>query len=98
VPYPASLAERVSGFCIGAGKYLIFVLAEIASSNRGGPCTFGTGVELISACDVRIASKNASFSIKEVDIGLAADLGGLQRFPKIVGKGSILGGRGRRRS
>ncbi len=49
-----------------------------------GPC-IGAGVELISACDIRWCSKDAFFVLAEVDIGMAADVGGLQRFPKIVG-------------
>ena len=44
----------------------------------------GAGIDLSSACDIRLASKCAQFTIKEVDIGLAADIGTLQRFPKIV--------------
>ena len=40
----------------------------------------GAGVDLCSACDIRIASKTAKFTIKEVDVGLAADIGTLQRF------------------
>ena len=45
----------------------------------------GAGVDLSAACDIRLASKWAKFSIKEIDIGLAADIGTLQRFPKVVG-------------
>ncbi|CAI2377865.1 unnamed protein product [Moneuplotes crassus] len=45
----------------------------------------GGGLDLSSACDIRLASKCAKFTIKEVDIGLAADIGSLQRFPKVVG-------------
>ena len=37
----------------------------------------GAGVDLSSACDIRICSKDAKFTIKEVDIGLAADIGTL---------------------
>lgn len=40
----------------------------------------GAGVDLSSACDIRICTKDAQFTIKEVDIGLAADIGTLQRF------------------
>ena len=40
----------------------------------------GAGVDLASACDIRICSKDSMFTIKEVDIGLAADIGTLQRF------------------
>ena len=38
----------------------------------------------------RYAAADAKFSIKEVDIGLAADLGTLQRLPKIVGNDSVV--------
>ncbi|KAI8320237.1 ClpP/crotonase [Martensiomyces pterosporus] len=49
---------------------------------------FGAGVDLITACDIRIASEDAYFYIKEVDIGMAADVGTLQRLPKVVGNDS----------
>ena len=45
-------------------------------------------IDISSACDIRIAAADAKLSIKEVDIGLAADLGTLQRFPRIVGNDS----------
>ena len=49
----------------------------------------GGGVDLISSADIRLATNDAYFQIKEVDIGLAADIGTLQRFQKIVGNDSI---------
>lgn len=45
----------------------------------------GGGIDLMCACCIRYASKDAWFTIKEVDIGVAADLGTLQRLPKIIG-------------
>lgn len=51
-----------------------------------GPCV-GGGIDLITACDMRYAADDAWFSVKEVDMGLAADVGTLQRLPKIVGEG-----------
>ena len=48
----------------------------------------GGGLDIISACDVRLCTKDALFSVKEVDIGIAADLGTLQRLPKICGNNS----------
>ena len=51
-----------------------------------GPC-FGAGVDIIAACDIRYCSSDAIFSVKEVDVGLAADLGSLQRLPSIIGHG-----------
>lgn len=50
---------------------------------------FGLAIDIMSACDVRYAAKTTRFSIKEVDAGLAADIGTLQRFPKIVGNDSL---------
>ena len=40
----------------------------------------GAGVDISSACDVRMCSADTKFSIKEVDLALAADIGTLQRF------------------
>jgi len=48
----------------------------------------GAAIDMMSACDIRLCSKDAKFSIKEVDIGMAADVGTLQWFPKIVGSQS----------
>ncbi|KAL7423269.1 hypothetical protein Q5752_002569 [Cryptotrichosporon argae] len=48
----------------------------------------GLAVDLASACDVRLAAADATFGIVEVNVGLAADIGTLQRFPKVVGHGS----------
>lgn len=49
----------------------------------------GGALDLISACDMRYCSQNARFSIKEVDIGMAADVGSLQRLPHIIGDGML---------
>ncbi|KAJ1675748.1 hypothetical protein EV182_000656 [Spiromyces aspiralis] len=48
----------------------------------------GAGIDLITACDIRICSQDAFFVVKEVDIGMAADVGTLQRLPKVVGSES----------
>ena len=47
----------------------------------------GAGANIISACDIRLASDDAVFSIRETKMGLVADLGALQRLPAIVGNG-----------
>ncbi|GAB4126338.1 MAG: crotonase/enoyl-CoA hydratase family protein [Raineya sp.] len=51
-----------------------------------GAC-IGGGVDLICACDMRFASEEAYFCVKEVDMGIIADLGTLQRLPKIIPAG-----------
>ncbi|MBW1790455.1 MAG: crotonase/enoyl-CoA hydratase family protein [Deltaproteobacteria bacterium] len=47
----------------------------------------GGGVDLLSASDVRIATRDAVFSIRETRIAIVADLGTLQRLPTIIGHG-----------
>eukprot|EP00835_Amoeboradix_gromovi_P001870 NODE_95_length_21460_cov_0.300220.p9 type:complete len:254 gc:universal NODE_95_length_21460_cov_0.300220:21194-20433(-) len=50
----------------------------------------GLGIDLISAVDIRFSTKDAKFSVAEIDVGLAADVGTLQRLPKIVGNQSLV--------
>jgi len=57
------------------------VIAGIHSHCIGG------GIDLISACDIRIATEDAVFSIRETPMGIIADLGTLQRLPDIIGHG-----------
>lgn len=54
-----------------------------------GAC-IGGGVDLVTACDIRLCSQDAWFQVKEVDIGLAADVGTLQRLPKVIGSRSLV--------
>lgn len=49
-----------------------------------GHC-IGAGIDLITACDIRMCSKKTVFSVREARVGLAADVGTLQRLPKVVG-------------
>lgn len=48
-----------------------------------GAC-LGGGIDLITACDIRIASADAYFAVEEIHIGMAADVGTLQRLPKLI--------------
>lgn len=52
-----------------------------------GACV-GAGVDLACCADVRVCGPDARFSVREVRMGLAADVGTLQRLPKLVGFGS----------
>jgi enoyl-CoA hydratase len=51
-----------------------------------GACV-GGGIDLVTCADMRYCSADASFTIKEIDIGMTADVGTLQRLPKLVGDG-----------
>eukprot|EP00088_Acartia_fossae_P012836 TRINITY_DN1663_c0_g2_i1.p1 TRINITY_DN1663_c0_g2~~TRINITY_DN1663_c0_g2_i1.p1 ORF type:complete len:305 (+),score=85.28 TRINITY_DN1663_c0_g2_i1:45-959(+) len=50
----------------------------------------GGGVDLICGTDIRVCSADAWFQVKEVDMGLAADVGTLQRLPRIIGSQSLV--------
>jgi enoyl-CoA hydratase len=49
----------------------------------------GGAIDLISACDMRYSTPDAQFSIKEIDMGMAADVGTLQRLPRLIGDGMM---------
>lgn len=51
-----------------------------------GHC-IGGGVDLIAACDIRLSSRDALYSVRETKIAIVADLGSLQRLPRIIGQG-----------
>jgi enoyl-CoA hydratase len=51
-----------------------------------GGC-IGGALDLAAACDIRVCSTDAFFTVQEIHIGMAADLGSLQRLPKIVPQG-----------
>ena len=53
-----------------------------------GGC-IGGGLDLVAACDARYCSEDAYFTIKEVDLGIVADLGTLQRLPDILRPGLV---------
>lgn len=46
----------------------------------------GAGIEMIAACDLRIATKSAKFALREVKVGIVPDLGGLSRLPHLIGE------------
>ena len=47
----------------------------------------GGGVDIAAACDIRLATKHAKLSVREVKVAMVADLGSLQRLPRIIGQG-----------
>ncbi len=49
----------------------------------------GGGVDLIAACDIRLASSDAVFSVREAKVAIVADLGSLQRLPAIINAGHL---------
>ncbi|MDX1572302.1 MAG: enoyl-CoA hydratase-related protein, partial [Xanthomonadales bacterium] len=57
------------------------VLAAIHGAAVGG------AIDMITCCDMRYCTEDATFSIREIDIGMAADVGTLQRLPRLIGEG-----------
>jgi enoyl-CoA hydratase len=49
----------------------------------------GGGIDLISACDIRLCSADAKFSVRETKMAMVADLGSLQRLPRILSPGHL---------
>lgn len=47
----------------------------------------GGGLDLIAACDIRLASSDARFSLREAMVAMIADIGSLNRLPHIIGQG-----------
>jgi enoyl-CoA hydratase len=53
-----------------------------------GGC-IGGGIDLVCGCDMRYCTDDAYFTIKEIDMGMVADLGTLQRLPKLISEGMV---------
>lgn len=53
-----------------------------------GAC-IGGGVDLSAAADIRLASSDAYFCVQEIEVGIVADLGTLQRLPKLIPYGVV---------
>ena len=72
------VAKELQGYISSLEKIRVPVIAAIQGGCIGG------AVDLVTASDIRLASKDAFFCIQEINIGMAADVGTLQRLPKII--------------
>lgn len=76
-----ALIQRMQGAIDSVAACKKPVIAAIHGNCLGG------GVDLITACDVRLCSEDAVFSVREVRLAMVADVGTLARLPSIVGQG-----------
>ena len=53
-----------------------------------GAC-IGGGIDLVTACDIRLAAADATFSVRETKMAIVADVGTLQRLPKVLTAGHV---------
>ena len=72
------VAKELQEYISTLEKIRVPVIAAIHGGCIGG------AVDLVTACDIRLASDDAFFCIQEINIGMAADVGTLQRLPKII--------------
>ena len=72
------VAKELQEYISSLEKIRVPVIAAIHGGCIGG------AVDLVTACDIRLASNDAFFCIQEINIGMAADVGTLQRLPKII--------------
>jgi len=77
------LALRLQGNLTAIEQCRVPVLAAIHSTCIGG------GVDMVCCADMRYATEDAYFSIREIDIGMTADVGTLQRMPRLVPDGVV---------
>lgn len=80
----ASLADQIRGLQRALTAVETCRVPVVAAIH--GVC-LGGGLDLACCCDVRYATKDASFCVLEIEVGLTADLGVLSRLPGIVGEG-----------
>jgi enoyl-CoA hydratase len=86
-----ALARERTAF-LGSIERLQRAISSVAACRKpviaaiAGWCV-GGGVDLATACDVRLCSADARFSVREVKLAMVADVGTLARLPAIVGQG-----------
>jgi len=78
--------ESTRGFQAAISSIAEFSLPVIAAVQ--GHC-LGGGIDLITAADIRLASSDATFGVRETKVGIVVDVETLQRLPKIIGAGHV---------
>lgn len=77
------LIQRMQGAISSIAEVPQPVIAAVHGACIGG------AIDLITACDIRLAASNATFSVRETKMAMVADLGTLQRITQIVPQGHV---------
>ena len=71
----------------GAFNRIEALRMPVIAAVQGG--CIGGGLDMIAACDIRYCTRDAFFCIQEINIGMIADLGSLQRLPKLMSESAL---------
>lgn len=86
----AKRSEKIRGFILKLQDTISSIekcSKPVLAAIHGG--CIGGAVDIVSACDMRYCTTDAYFSIKEIDLGMVADIGTLQRLPKIISPAQV---------
>lgn len=89
-PTPEETKERLVEFIAGIQDCITAIercRKPVLAAIHGG--CIGGGVDIVTACDIRYCTEDAYFTVKEVDLGIVADIGTLQRLPFILHPGLV---------
>ncbi len=83
---PAFLKQKI--MAMQQAFHSFYELPQPVIAAVHGAC-LGAGLDLISACDIRLATYASAFSILETKLGIVADVGTLQRAPYFLNEGRL---------
>ncbi|MEM9928322.1 MAG: enoyl-CoA hydratase-related protein [Bacteroidota bacterium] len=89
-PTPEETRQQLVDFILGIQACITAIeqcRKPVLAAIQGG--CIGGGVDIVTACDIRYCTEEAYFTVKEVDFGIVADIGTLQRLPFLLPPGLV---------
>lgn len=87
---PAAASEKIRQMILTLQRPINVIEScrkPVLAAVQGG--CIGAGLDIVAACDMRYCTEDSFFTIKEIDMAMVADLGSLQRLPKILADGIV---------